>query len=441
MAVHFRSDGTLLVAGDPSDRMAIDRVLGFHQAIGLPAVRLGAQSCREAEPMLAPGISGGVDLPDDRQVDNRAVVTALLEACRVDGVTTVSDRVVRVDVGARPDDGLRVQGVTLEIGDALAATSVVISAGSRSGEIAGLPEEWRPPVRPVHGVTVRMLARHGVPRLRRTVRALVHGRSCYLVPRDDEGLVLGATVEEHGAALDVPLGGLADLIADARRIVPALDEYSVLELAPGLRPGSLDNGPIVGTTPVHGLLVATGHYRNGILLAPATADEVVALLDTRDGRTVAGSSPFDAFRPIRFTERKPRGDHQDHSQRQTLRSRQRYHGGHTGRSVVPVSSRGGGRRQRRGGAEEHLGVGRSSTRRCRRDRVGGGRRLSNVSAGAAPGVPWLAMTDAALTDPFMVAGSNVGSRLLVGTGGMTSPGVVGRRAAGLGHLAGHRGRA
>jgi glycine oxidase len=307
MAVHFRSDGTLLVAGDPSDRVAIDRTLAFYRAIDLPAVRLRARSCREAEPMLAPGISGGVELPEDHQVDNRAVATALIEACRAAGVTMVADRVVRVEVDGQPNHELQVQGVTLEFGDALAAPSVVISAGSKSGEVDGLPQAWRPPVRPVHGVTVRLQARRGVPRLGRTVRALVHGRSCYMVPRDDGGLVLGATMEERGSALDVPLGGLTDLLADARRIVPALDEYSVIELTPGLRPGSPDNGPIVGTTAVHGLLLATGHYRNGVLLAPATADEVVALLDTQDDRTTVGPSPFDAFRPVRFTEQEAHG--------------------------------------------------------------------------------------------------------------------------------------
>jgi len=300
MAVGFRPDGTLLVAADPSDRGAVDRMLAFHQAIGLPANPLGPRSCREAEPMLAPGISGGVDLPEDHQVDNRAVVLALIEACRIAGVTMVADRVDRVEVGGRPDRARQVQGVALAIGDALTAASVIIAAGSRSGEVGGLAEAWRPPVRPVHGVTVRLAARHGVPRLRRTVRALVHGRSCYLVPREDGSLVLGATVEERGFTLDVPLGGLAELLADARRIVPAIDEYSVLEMTPGLRPGSPDNGPIVGTTPIDGLLVATGHYRNGVLLAPATADEVVALLDGRAGRSMDAPSPFDAFRPSRF---------------------------------------------------------------------------------------------------------------------------------------------
>ncbi|HEY5108275.1 MAG TPA: glycine oxidase ThiO [Acidimicrobiales bacterium] len=300
LAVHYREDGTLMVAGDPSDRAATDRVFAFHRAIGLPAVRLGARACREAEPLLAPGISGGIDLPDDHQVDNRAVAAALIEACRAAGVKLVADRVAKVDIGSG-----QVRGVALQDGGSLAGATVVVAAGSRSGEVDGVPDGWRPPVRPVRGVTVRLHAPEGVPRLRRTIRALVHGRSCYLVPRDDGGLVLGATVEERGSVLDVPLGGLADLVEDARRVVPALDEYSVLEVAPGLRPGSPDNGPIVGTTPVDGLLVATGHYRNGVLLAPATADEVVAMLDARDSGAPAGPSPFDAFRPARFADRRP----------------------------------------------------------------------------------------------------------------------------------------
>jgi len=112
--------------------------------------------------------------------------------------------------------------------------------------------------------------------------------------------VLGATVEERGFALEVPLGGVADLVDDARRVVPALDEYTIGDVTPGLRPGSPDNGPIVGTTPVDGLVVATGHYRNGILLAPLTATEVIRLLDARDAGAPPAPGPFDAFRPDRF---------------------------------------------------------------------------------------------------------------------------------------------
>ena len=125
------------------------------------------------------------------------------------------------------------------------------------------------------------------------------------MPRDDGTVVvLGATVEERGFDLSLTVGAVGDLIEDARRVVPALDEYSVVEVAPGLRPGTPDNGPIVGTTPVDGLVVATGHYRNGILLAPATADEVVALLDRGSDATAATPGPFDAFRPARFAHQR-----------------------------------------------------------------------------------------------------------------------------------------
>ncbi len=295
LPVHYRVDGTLAVAGGPSDRAATDRLLAFHRAMDLPAVRLGARACRAAEPLLAPGISGGVELPGDHQVDNRAVAVALEAACRAAGVAMVPDRVARVARSAG-----RVDGVVLEGGGRRTADAVVVAAGSRSGELAGLPEGWCPPVRPVRGATVRLRAPDGVPRLVRTVRALVHGRSCYLVPRDDGGLVVGATVEERGFGLDVPLGGVADLVEDARRIVPALDEYTLVDVTPGLRPGSPDNGPIVGPTPVDGLVVATGHYRNGILLAPLTAMEVVGLLDARAARGGPRTGPFDAFRPERF---------------------------------------------------------------------------------------------------------------------------------------------
>jgi glycine oxidase len=292
--VHFRADGTLLVAAGPSDREATDRVLAFHRSTGLPAVRLPARACREAEPLLAPGIHGGADLPADHQVDNRAATVALLAACRTAGVTFVADEAARVEVV----DG-RVTGVTLRDGARLVAAAVVVAAGSRSGELDGLPPDARVPVRPVRGVTVRLHAGPGIPRLRRTVRALVHGRSCYLVPRDDGGLVLGATMEERGHDLAVPLGGLADLLDDARRVVPALDEYTVVETTPGIRPGSPDNGPVVGPTGTVGLLVATGHFRNGILLAPLTADEVVGLLAAGSG-AAGDTGPFAAFRPGRF---------------------------------------------------------------------------------------------------------------------------------------------
>ncbi len=131
------------------------------------------------------------------------------------------------------------------------------------------------------------------------MRGLVHGRNCYLVPRADRTVVVGATVEERGFDLAVRAGSVGDLLDDARRLVPSLEEWALVDTTTGLRPGSPDNSPIVGPTEVDGLVVATGHYRNGILLAPLTATEVVRLLGP--GGCTSPVGPFAAFGPERFS--------------------------------------------------------------------------------------------------------------------------------------------
>jgi glycine oxidase len=291
--VHYRTGGTLLVAADASDRAAVDDVLQYQLALGLNARRLTSPECRVVEPLLAPGIRSGVELSDDHQVDNRLVVEALLDACRAAGVSFVDDEVADVTTGP-----LGATGVTLRWGGRLHAGAVVLAAGCHSGGVGGVPDALRPPVRPVKGLTIRLRAPGGAPRLQRTLRGLVRGRSCYLVPRSDGTVVVGATVEEKGFDLTVQAGSVVDLLDDARRLVPAVDEYELAETTTGLRPGSPDNAPIVGPTGLPGLFVATGHYRNGILLAPVTADEVVRLLGT--GADAGDSGLFGPFRPRRF---------------------------------------------------------------------------------------------------------------------------------------------
>jgi glycine oxidase len=303
-SVHFQTGGTLLVAADASDRAAVDDVLRYQVERGLTARRLTSSECRAAEPLLAPGIRAGVELADDHQVDNRRVVEALLDACRAARVSFVVDEVDEVTSGP-----FGVDGVTLRAGGRLGAGAVVLAAGCHTGRIGGLPEALRPPVRPVKGLTVRLRAPAGTPRLRRTVRGLVRGRPCYLVPRPDGTVVVGATVEEKGFDLTVQVGAVADLLDDARRLIPVVEEYELQETTTGLRPGSPDNGPIVGATGIPGLVVATGHYRNGILLAPITADEVVRLLTEPTVPPGAPEGPggvdrpFAAFGPDRFGPR------------------------------------------------------------------------------------------------------------------------------------------
>ncbi len=278
-SVGYRHDGTTVVAVDPSDRAAVDEITGFQASLGLDVARLSARQCRQAEPALAPGIAGGADVPVDHQVDNRLLVYGLLGACGRAGVAVVADEAAGLLTGAGSPGP--VEGVALAGGGEVRAPTVVLAAGSRSGSFPGVADGVLPEVRPVKGLTLRLEVPPGVPGLRRTVRGLVHGTPCYLVPRNDGSMVVGATVEERGDDLSVQAGAVHQLLRDARTLLPAVDEYVLVESVTGLRPCAPDNRPVVGPTAVDGLVVATGHYRNGILLAPVTADAVVALLVAR----------------------------------------------------------------------------------------------------------------------------------------------------------------
>jgi len=176
---------------------------------------------------------------------------------------------------------------------------VVLAAGCWSGGLAGLPPGTVPAVRPVKGQIMRLAPSDRAPRLGRTVRGIVQGASVYLVPRQDGAVVVGATVEELGFDTSVTAGGVYELLRDAHRVVPGITEMSVVETVAGLRPGSPDNAPVVGeadTAVARGLVVATGHYRNGILLAPLTASAVAAIVTGDD--PPAEMAPFG---PGRFT--------------------------------------------------------------------------------------------------------------------------------------------
>jgi len=287
--IGYRRCGTVLVALDASDRAVADDLLALQHSLGLEATRLSGRQCRELVPALAPGVRGGAVVPGDHQVDNRRLLGALGEALARAGVSTVRGTVRAVTRGP----GGRATGVVLADGSVLGAGSVVLCAGAETPGIAGLPPGTLPPVRPVKGHVVRL--RGGLRLLDRTVRGLVRGRPCYLVPREDGSVVLGATSEERGFDRSVQAGAVHALLDDARALVPGIDELELVACQAGLRPGSPDNGPSVGWSAVPGLAVATGHYRNGILLAPLTADALAAIL--------AGAPPpaaWSGFGPARW---------------------------------------------------------------------------------------------------------------------------------------------
>jgi glycine oxidase len=285
LAIGYDTTGTVAVALDASDRASLDDLLAYQHTIGLPAHRRSASECRRLVPALSPALRGGIEVPGDHQVDNRALLGALREACRRGGVTFVEQRVTALEDGP---------ALVLADGRRLGADLVVLAAGTGLPAIDGLAGAGLPPIRPVKGHIVRLGppdAASPVPLLARTVRGLVHGRSVYLVPRRDGSVVVGATVEERGTDTAVRAGAVYELLSDARAIVPGIDELELLETATGLRPATPDNTPRIGWTGLAGVLAAVGHYRNGILLAPLTAAAVVDLVGRRPVAPLIESLP------------------------------------------------------------------------------------------------------------------------------------------------------
>jgi glycine oxidase len=285
--VGYRPCGTLAVAMDGGDRAALEELYRYQLSLGLKAELLTSRECRSLEPFLAPGIRGGLLASGDHQVHNRLLGPALQVAAERAGVRLIRDRVVRVLV-----DAGQAKGVVLASGEHLSAGAVVLAAGCWTSQIAGLADGTVPPVRPVKGQILRLKGPAEAPLLGRNLRGLVAGTHLYLVPRADGTMVVGATVEEQGFDVTVRAGAVADMLRDARALLPALDELELSEAWAGLRPGSPDNAPIIGPSALPGLVVATGHYRNGILLTPVTADSLAAVLAGQDvPQVIAPFSP------------------------------------------------------------------------------------------------------------------------------------------------------
>lgn len=277
MEVGLTRTGTLLVARDDDDARELERQLAFRQSLGLAVQRLRASEARDRESALAPTVRLALEAPDDHSVEPRLVLQALRRVCDASGVdirehTTVAS--VELDEGARG----RVRGLLLENGERISAPNVVLAAGPWTADIDGLPTHARVPVRPVKGQILRLRDPAGPGLLQRVLRF----DGGYVVPRGDGRYVLGATVEEHGFSLQPTIGPIYELLRDAHELLPGISELDVEELSVGLRPGTPDNAPVIGPGAVDGLVWATGHHRNGILLAPLTAQLVVAALAGED---------------------------------------------------------------------------------------------------------------------------------------------------------------
>ncbi|MDH6127232.1 glycine oxidase ThiO [Kitasatospora sp. GP82] len=292
----YRQTGTLAVALDSDDREELRELHSFHQRLGLESHWLTGRECRRLEPMLAPGVRGGLQVTGDHQVDGRRLTAALVAACERAGVDLHRAEVTELLVEAGRAAGVRLSG-----GEILRAERIVLAAGSRSHLLPGLPEGVLPAIRPVKGQVLRLrIPEQYAPFLSRNVRAVVRGQHIYLVPRADGELVIGATTEEQGYDTTVTAGGVYELLRDAHELVPGLTELPLVETNAGLRPGSPDNAPLLGPTALPDLIAATGHYRNGVLLTPVTADLLAEYLAT--GATPELAAPFS---PSRFGSKVP----------------------------------------------------------------------------------------------------------------------------------------
>ncbi|WP_418159426.1 glycine oxidase ThiO [Benzoatithermus flavus] len=290
----LREEGTLVLALTRDDLARLRANVAFQERLGIELRWLGARELREREPFLRPGIAGAVLSPHDHQVDNRALVTALVRA-----FTAAGGRLHEASpVEAVVIEGGRVTGVRAAE-RCLPADAVLLAAGAWSRRIQGIPPEALPPVRPIKGQMLALRMDPAAPLLRHVVWA----PKVYLVPRRNGRLIVGATVEERGFDATLTAGGVLALLESAWRALPAIEELPIEEMWVGFRPGSPDDAPIIGPTPVAGLTVATGHHRNGILLAPITIEATARLVLT--GERPPEIRPFGLERFARHGSRAP----------------------------------------------------------------------------------------------------------------------------------------
>ena len=262
----YRTEGTLAVALDTGDRAELERLAAILDRFGVSAELVSSREARALEPLLAPTTRGGLLIPSDHSVDPRLLTTALVVAAERETVTLIAD-----DVAELTDDGV----ITRLAGHEIRAQTTVLAAGWWSQQLAAR-SGFDLGVRPVKGQALRLRAN---ARLlpSRTIRGIVSGSSIYLVPRADGEVVVGATQEELGPDTTVTAGAVWELLRDARALLPSVTEMELAEVSVGLRPMTADSSPVIRELR-RGLVAATGHGRNGVLLAPLTADRLVQQL-------------------------------------------------------------------------------------------------------------------------------------------------------------------
>jgi glycine oxidase len=274
--------GTVVVARDRDEAEALERELELRRSLGLSVQRLRASATRELAPALAPTVRLGFLAPGDHAVDPRRLTEALAAALTRAGGVIRSGTLV---AGVEPHALLTADGTQVP------ADQVVIAAGVWAGALEGIPDYARVPLHPVKGQILRLHDPAGPGLLTRVLRM----GGGYIVPRGDGRYVLGATMEERGFDTTVTAGAVFELLRDAGELVPGVSELVIDELSAGLRPATPDNAPAIGPAAVPGVHWAVGHHRNGILLAPITAEIVASSLAGEEPPQVGAP-----FTPARF---------------------------------------------------------------------------------------------------------------------------------------------
>jgi glycine oxidase len=285
--VDYRDEGTLIVADDRDSAEAIRRLYEFQQEQGLDVEWLTGEEAREIEPFVAPRLSAAIYSPADHQVDNRRLLQALQSAFEAEGGTLHEETPVAAVV---PD--AEQPAIQTEEGRRVDASRVVVAAGVWSRNLEGLTPDAQPPVRPVKGQMLQLQRKRPFD-----LQHVIRGPDAYLAPKSNGRIVVGATSEEMGFDTTVTAGGLYDLLEGAWEVVPGIYDLPVDETWAGLRPASRDHAPLLGQSAAPGVVMATGHYRHGILLTPVTAEEIANLV--RTGET---SSWLEPFSPTRFSD-------------------------------------------------------------------------------------------------------------------------------------------
>jgi glycine oxidase len=278
----FREKGTITALLSRHAREELNTIVALHRGLGLKAEALSAREARQLEPALSEEIEAAVLRPDEASVDNRLLAKALLDAAKRSGAEIYAGAAVE----SIWREGSQCRGVMV-CGEQISAKHTIVAAGAFSSQIAGVQEYA--PVRPAKGQMVSL--RCAAAKIER----VLWSERIYVVPRSDGRILCGATVEHMGFDKSVTAGGVHANLDAAIELAPVLASARVEETWAGLRPDTPDHLPILGPTDIEGLLIATGHYRSGVLLTPITAKLICELVE---GKTP--SVDCERFSPLRF---------------------------------------------------------------------------------------------------------------------------------------------